>query len=467
MWEKLLPPAGPLRGLAFVTLADSVGTGLSLTVAALYFTRVFSVAQVAVGLSAAGFAALVCAIPLGALGDRLGHRRTWVLLYLVLAAAFAAYPFVRSFPLLVLTMVVVALAEVGVSPVRGAYLSFLAGPAGRVRARAYNQAVMNVGFVVGAAGASVVLRLDAGYAGLLLANAASYVVGALVLTTLPAGVVTPPKDSAGVCHDRRFLLVAVLNGLLLCYLAVLTVALPLWIVHRTEAPRWSVGALVVVNTVLVVVFQVRASRGSETVPGAAAAVRRAGWALLVACLVFAASGAVGGAPAATAVAVAGVVALTAAELWHSSGSWGVSFGLAPEDRQGQYLGAFAMGSRVYDTVGPGLVTALTLGAGPSGWVVLGVLFLVLSRAVSACAVSACAVSACARRVGGDVRPHGDQHRDHGEPGDDERQHPEARVGEQPGHGGTSLDRDERVADRDRWDAGRRPSYSHRLRRKMR
>jgi hypothetical protein len=153
------------------------------------------------------------------------------------------------------------------------------------------------------------------------------------------------------------------------------VALPLWIAHRTDAPAWLVGALMVLNTVLVVLGQVRASRGSETVPGAAAAIRRSGWLLLVACLVFAVSGHV-------VALVVGVIVLTVAEMLHSAGSWGVSFGLAPEDKQGQYLGAFTMGTRIYDTVGPGLVTAMTLGAGPPGWVALGVLYLVLALSLS-------------------------------------------------------------------------------------
>lgn len=372
------PPAGPLRRLAFLVLADSVGTGLFLTVSALFLTRVagLSVPRAALGLSVAGFAALVAAIPLGVCADRFGVRRVWTVLLVVLAGAFAVYPFVRSFPALLAVMVVVAVAEVGVSAARSAYVAHVAGPELRVRVRAFNQAVTNVGFVVGAGGGGVVLQLDepTGFTVLLLANSASFVAGVFVLSTMPAGA-PPRQDRTIVLTDRRYLAVCVLNGLLMTYIAVLTVALPLWIVHRTEAPAWTVGGLMVLNTVLVVLWQVRASRGSETVPGAATAIRRSGWLLLVACLVFAVSGHL-------VALVAGVVVLTVAEMLHSAGSWGVSFGLAPEDRQGQYLGAFTMGTRIYDTVGPGLVTALTLGAGPPGWAALGVLYLTLALLLS-------------------------------------------------------------------------------------
>jgi len=179
-------------------------------------------------------------------------------------------------------------------------------------------------------------------------------------------------------------LVCVANGLLMVYLAIPTVALPLWIVHRTAAPPWTVGALLILNTVLSVLFQVRASRGAETVPGAVRLVRRSGAALAAACLVFAVSGLAGPVTAVAVLAVA-VVVLTAAELYHLAGSWGVSFGLAPEDRQGQYLGAFAMGTRIYDAAGPAVVTGLVFGLGPPGWLVLGGLLLAASLATAAAA----------------------------------------------------------------------------------
>jgi MFS family permease len=403
-----------LRRLAVVTFVDSVGTGMFLAVSVLYFTRTagFSVAEVTGALTVAGFAAFLAAIPLGGCGDRFGHRRMWTILYLVHATVFVLYPVVRDVPALVAAMTVAAVAEVGVSPARGSLISHLAGPDGRVRARAQLQAVTNVGFIGGAGVAALVLYLDTGYTALLLANAASYVLGALVIRTLPD---TRTGAKPGL-PDRRYLVFSALNGVLMCYLAVLTVALPLWIVHRTGAPAWTVGALMALNTILVVALQVRASRGAETVEGAARALRRSGWALLVACLVFAVSDRV---PLAL---VAGVVVLTVAELWHSSGAWGLSFALAPADRQGQYLGAFAMGSRIYDTAGPALATGLTLGAGAPGWVALGVLFLAAALSASACGVR------------GDIGPHGDEHGDDHEPGQDERQHPETRVGEQLRHG---------------------------------
>jgi len=396
--DGLLPAPGPLRRYAFVTLVDSVGTGLFLTGSMLFFTRVvdLSVAQVGLGLSIAGLAALLAAVPLGTLGDRFGHRRVWIALTITEGLLYAAYPLIRSLPGFLVVVTALAMASVGGAPLRGAYLSSIAGPELRVRARAYNQAVHNVGWSLGALGAGVALQFDTrgAYLSLALANAISYLVVAGVLVTLPAaapggsvrpvavpgGSVRPAAGLFAVFRDRPFLAVTVLNGLLMIYGAVLTVALPLWIVQHTDAPRWSVAAVFLLNTALAVLFQVRASRGAETVSGAARASRRAGVALLLACAVFAISGVVP-ATGALVVLAAGGVLLTIGELWHGAGSWGLSYGLAPEDRQGQYLGAWAMGTRIYDAVGPALVVALVLGLGATGWLLLGVVFVALGTAL--------------------------------------------------------------------------------------
>jgi hypothetical protein len=103
--------------------------------------------------------------------------------------------------------------------------------------------------------------------------------------------------------------------------------------------------------------------------------------LLIACVTFAVSG-LFDAAVAVMVLLIGAAVLTVAELFHSAGAWGMSFGLAPKDRQGEYLGAFAMGSRIYDAVGPALVTGVVLGLGPLGWILLGVLFACLALALS-------------------------------------------------------------------------------------
>src|SRR4051794_20791047 len=82
--RPLLPTGRAARVLAFASLVDATGTGLFLTGSALFFTRAvgLSTAQVGLGLSIAGVAGFACTLPLGALADRVGRRRTLVVLYL-------------------------------------------------------------------------------------------------------------------------------------------------------------------------------------------------------------------------------------------------------------------------------------------------------------------------------------------------------------------------------------------------
>ncbi|MCW2930624.1 MAG: major facilitator superfamily 1 [Actinomycetia bacterium] len=392
--RAVLPPPGPLRPYAFVSLVDATGTGLFLAVSVLFFTRIvgLSAKSVALGLSLAGLAAMLGAVPLGSLGDRFGHRRVWVILTAIQALVFAAYPFARTFPVFLALAALASLAEVGGSPIRGAYLSRIAGQDQRVRASAYNQAVSNAGFALGALGAGVALGVGtrAAYVSLVLADAASFAICAVILLTLPGvGARSAPRQAraAGprsVLRDLRYLTFCVLNGLLMTSGAILIVGLPLWIVHRTHAPAWTVAGTLLLNTLLVVTLQVRASRRTDTVRGAARAMTRTGILLLAACLVFATTGRLP-APAAIIVLGAGCVLLTLGEMSQAAGGWSLSYGLAPEDRQGEYLGAFAMGTRIYDTLGPILVATMVLGLGQLGWVLLGLLYLGLAVSLSAAA----------------------------------------------------------------------------------
>jgi MFS family permease len=417
--RKVLPPAGPLRRYAFVSLVDATGSGMFMAVSVLFFTRIVGLGadSVALGLSLAGLAALIAAIPLGSLGDRFGQRRVWVILEAIQAVVFAAYPFVRTFPEFVTLAVIASLAEVGGSPIRASYVSRIAGPEQRVHVKAYNQAVVNAGVAIGALSAGLALGVGtrAAYVSLILIDAVSFAIVAIILLTLPAVArpsVTPTAQSesadagpagsvtvvpggssapqagaarpGSVLRDLQYLTVCGLNGLLMTYAAILTVALPLWIVRQTHAPAWTVAGAFLVNTSLVVIFQVRVGRGANTVQGAARGIRTSGVLLLAACLVFASTKVL---PELGAIIVLGIgcVIITVAEMLQSAGSWGLSYELAPEERMGEYFGAFAMGTRIYDSLGPILVTAMILGLGQLGWALLGLLYVGLAFGQSAAA----------------------------------------------------------------------------------
>jgi len=86
--------------------------------------------------------------------------------------------------------------------------------------------------------------------------------------------------SSGALRNRGFLLLNVCDGVLGTNQVLLNVVIPLWLVEQTDAPRVLLAWLFGTNTVLAVLLQVAASRGSETVPGA---LRNRGFVALFTC----------------------------------------------------------------------------------------------------------------------------------------------------------------------------------------
>lgn len=181
-------------------------------------------------------------------------------------------------------------------------------------------------------------------------------------------------------RDRPYAVVTLLNTVLLLRMPLLSLGLPLWITERTTAPEWLVSALFVLNTGAVMLFQVRAARSVHGIPTAARALRRSGGLMLLTCAVFALS-AVGSPWGAAAALIAGSVLLVAAEMFHSAGSWQLAFDPAPAGRVGEYQGFFGTGVTVARTLGPLLLTALLIGWGTAGWLLLGALVLAASYAL--------------------------------------------------------------------------------------
>ncbi|MFD6876375.1 MULTISPECIES: hypothetical protein [unclassified Streptomyces] len=101
------------------------------------------------------------------------------------------------------------------------------------------------------------------------------------------------------------------------------------------------AVILIANAVAVVLLQVRAARGTDEPAAAARAARAGSLCLGVASVIFALTE---GASAAVACAllVAGAPAHVLGEIRPPAGSWGMSFGLAPEHAQGQYQGTAAM-----------------------------------------------------------------------------------------------------------------------------
>ncbi|MEV0644833.1 MFS transporter [Phytomonospora sp. NPDC050363] len=321
------------RRLARAQLANSIGDGAYYVTSALFFTTIVGLSPVRVGLAltAAWGVGALAGVPVGALADRHGPRAVAVGLAVGTGAAVSAFLVVRSFWPFLAVLVVYATCQSGLAAARQALLAGLVESGERTKVRA------RVGRV--------------------------------------AGVVTAGAGRPTVLRDRPYAVLTGLNAVMLLTMPLLSVVLPLWIAQRTDAPKWTVAALFVLNTGGVVLFQVRVARGVRGLADASRYVRWAGVALAVSCAVLAVSGMWEGAWAAGLVLLAGAALQVLGEMLLAAGSWEISFGLAPEGAQGQYQGFFGTGVPVARMAGPGLLTVAVLGWGVPGWLLLGALFL--------------------------------------------------------------------------------------------
>jgi MFS family permease len=164
-----------------------------------------------------------------------------------------------------------------------------------------------------------------------------------------------------------------LNGIVSLHFVIQGVALPLWILQYTDAPKWWVSVLFVINTVLVTILQIRFSSGTGDLKVSITKFRIGTVWLLGACVVYSLAG---GIPlwAACLVLSVGMLVHTIGELQAAAGSWSIGFDLAEEKHMGQYQAVYSLGWGIGGTVGPLYVTALAIGLGMTGWWIMGAVF---------------------------------------------------------------------------------------------
>ncbi|MGC5383393.1 MFS transporter [Micromonospora chalcea] len=378
-----------VRVLALAQLANSVGDGAFYACSALFFIRVvgLSPAQVGIALTVGWSTGILAGVPAGQLADRYGARRMTVVFAVATAAALSGFLVIRSFPLFVLLACCYAACQAGLTASRQALLVGLIEPARRTAVRARLQSVSNAGLAAGAGLGALVLWANSrpAYLSAFALDAASFLAAALLVRRLPEAAAPVPAGSEpgrlAVLRDRPYALITLLNAVMCLNMPLLSLALPLWIAERTDAPA-PMGAIVLtVNMLCVVLWQVRVAR-RVTDPGTAArASGHAGWVLLVACGAYAVSGMVGGAWVASAVLLGAALVQVFGEMVQAASGWEVGFTLARPDRQGQYQGFFGMAPQLARMLGPVLLTSLLLGWGTPGWLVLGGLFVLAGLAM--------------------------------------------------------------------------------------
>jgi MFS family permease len=383
MVRSLVPSGRNERSYLLAALINLYGTGLIFTAMTLYALRVVHLSAVRSGLALtiAGLVGLLVSMPIGRLTDRRGPRDVTRLTLVLAGVAAVSYVFfAHSFVSYLIVAIVDGTALSASSTANVALLRRVGGSAATTF-RSQAAAVVNLGISLGVATCGIAIEINTAtaYRALFLGNAASFVIAAAVLGRLPKYEPLPGAHEESpftAVRDRAFVAYTFLSGTMYMQYLVLGLLLPVWVVFHTSAPRWSVSAFVVINTVIVVLFQVRVGKTVQTVRQGGAAFRRAGVIFLVSC---SAMGLATGLPAwaALLLLVAAVVVHTYGELWESSATYALDFGLAPPHAQGQYQGLVGMANFAGQALSPLVLVGLVLSGGRVGFIALGAWFALL------------------------------------------------------------------------------------------
>ncbi|WKV72223.1 MFS transporter [Streptomyces sp. PCS3-D2] len=403
------PPGGrDARIMLLAQSLDRAGTGVWAAACVLYFTFVIGLdaGQLGLLLGASGVAGIAGSPLAGHLADRFPVRSLLIGAHLLRLVTLCLLLVVSDFALL---LAAVAVTHLGDRAAKTLEMLFATRVAGERRAtyQALSRSSANAGYALGAGLAAIGLAVGTrgAYHVLILANALSFLVAAALVwrTREPRGrgLVAPPAAGAAApaaapagapkapgaapaggpspWRDRGYLRFVLLDIPMNLDDSILGIGIPLWLVSRTSAPHELIPAFLVINTVLVVVLQLRVS---ARVPGprrAAGAVALYGMTTLLCCALLAAATG-GGAWGASAALLAAAVLATAAELMRSVSSWELAVSLAPPEARASYLGVAGMAQSVQKTAGPLLLTGVVMVAGPAGWIALGAAVAGLSLA---------------------------------------------------------------------------------------
>lgn len=375
-------PPSPLAGrLAGQSLLFALGEGTFMTGSAVFFTKIvgLSAAQVGLGLTIAGVASFLAALPMGKLVDVFGPKKMWAVSAAGQAAMFSVWPLITDFTgYLAMAVGMEVIGALG-QAAYGAYTIDVLPPDERVKSRAYMYSALNVGFTLGSLVGGVALAfhsLDVLHA-LPWFTATAFLVNAAAITRLPKA----PHDERtredrkvkvagpGPLRNVGWLMTTFFSGVFWTNQVLLNVVIPLWLVQETDAPRVLLAFLFGTNTVMCIFLPMAAARGVTDVPTALRAVRISSTFFVLSCLITLVTHDTVGLVTIVLVWL-GHVTVTGAELFLSAASWSFEAELMDPRQRGAYQGAAGLSSTLGKVWAPAVYTFLAMNWGATGWLVI-------------------------------------------------------------------------------------------------
>ena len=344
---------------------SALGTGAVYPVNVIYLhlVRGLPVRLVALSIFVSAVAAIASAPVAGHLVARLGARPVVVIALLIQAAGTAGMIAATSAPVAMIALTVQGLGNGSFYAAQTPLVTEIADGAQRIRLLSLRYVINNAGIGVGAVLGGVVIAAYGlrGYVGVYLANSVSYSAFAVVLATMPVtGSRQSGQPGPGLRGYARLLGARRLRRLLLLQFLIVSAgyaqidsSVPLYAKQHLHLSSLLIGAVISVNSALVVLLQVPATHWVNG-RGPRAAFRLLGLTWSLAMLVGCAAGLVPRSLAAAALFVA-IGVFSVGECLYTPAFQTMLLDLAGEQDVGRYA---ALTSMTWTTA---LLVAPTLG----------------------------------------------------------------------------------------------------------
>jgi MFS family permease len=398
-WHRFgLPNVAGRRSVLIASVIDSLGSGLFLPVALVYFvhTTPLRLTEVGVGLSV-GSALVIPLVPItGWAVDRYGATGCVIVANALQMLGFLGYLRVSTLWQLVVFALAVATGQRLFWTANGAFVALVADAGEQARWFALLRAMRNGGFALGGALAALALGLasQTAYHALAVLNAVSFLAAGLLVAVWSRRSVRPqskrvhrvrlaPRGRSGyraVFTDRAFVLLVSVNFLFVLCTLVLDVLLTVYVTSTLHRPAWLAGLLFTLSGVLVVASQTMVTLRTEHHPPARV-LQLAGafWAVSFALLWVLADSPTFALPG----LIVAIVFFTAAETLSMPTLNVVVVSLAPANQQGRYFAVQGLTWIGPQTVAPAAFTWLLDQGAEWPWITLiaacGLSFVILSR----------------------------------------------------------------------------------------
>lgn len=384
---NIVSPDPTVRKLTFANFINTFGNGMFHTVGIIYFSFTVGLGaqKVALAFTIGAAISLAISVPAGHLADRYSPKMIGVISFLLQGLILGAQIFTKNWHTFTLLLCLEYFVERFGQNARMSYIARIGEGQQRVEARAYMRAVTNLGIGSGTmvAGIALAINTATAYKTMIFLDALTFIFAAIAYTrvpNVPPTLASHEKFDWTVLRDHRYLIATALNGGLTLHFLIQNVAIPVWVVKETNAPRWWISVIMVMNTAAIVLFQVRTSKSAKDLRVAAKQFQQASIYVAIASLIYAVSHGVS-AIWASLILLAGMAVHIAGELIGSNASWMIAMDLADERRQGVYQGIWSMGFGLTDMIGPTVLVALVIGIGQLGWVVLAIWFVLVGQAM--------------------------------------------------------------------------------------